>query len=229
MEGTSVLNAAANGCYEASRAAALSGVPKSTVYWWASHGVVVPSVSPTREKLWSYSDLMALRIVSWLRHSKSGDEKAPLPASPMPKVRRALMMLDDLGLSLGDADGIYDSTLVVDGRGDIFVRTGREILDLQGQPALLPEHLLGLTAPYGVVGGDGPDLIRPRPHLRIVPSKVTGEPHIEHSRITTQTVAALAERGFAAKQIARMYDVAEEAVLDGIDLERQLAGVVLAA
>ncbi|MEJ7741276.1 MAG: hypothetical protein WKF73_01280 [Nocardioidaceae bacterium] len=199
-------------------------MPKTTVYWWASHGVVVPSVSPNREKLWSYLDLMALRIVSWLRRPKPGDEGLNLPASPMPKVRRALVMLDELGLGLWDPGNTEESALLVDGRGDIFVRTGYEVLNLNGQSSLLPEQSLALTAPFQEAGGNGPNLVRPRPHLRIVPRKVTGEPHIMHSRITTQTVGALAERGFAANQIASMYDVSEEAVLEGIDLERQLAG-----
>ncbi|MGK2959094.1 MAG: hypothetical protein ACSLFB_12010 [Acidimicrobiales bacterium] len=68
-----------DGCYNARRTAALSGVPRSTVYDWALKGVVVPSISPEREKLWSYADLMALRIVSWLRHPKSlaGDAVQP--------------------------------------------------------------------------------------------------------------------------------------------------------
>jgi hypothetical protein len=52
-----------DGCYDARRAAALSGVPRSTVYDWARRDIVVPSISPEREKLWSYADLMALRIV----------------------------------------------------------------------------------------------------------------------------------------------------------------------
>lgn len=62
------LRATLEGCYEGPRAAALSGVPVSTVYYWARLGIVEPSVSPTRIKLWSYADLMALRIVYWLRH-----------------------------------------------------------------------------------------------------------------------------------------------------------------
>lgn len=33
------------GAYTADRAAALSGVPKSTIHWWARHDVLVPSVS----------------------------------------------------------------------------------------------------------------------------------------------------------------------------------------
>lgn len=41
------------GCYDARRAATLSGVPASTVYYWAREDVVVPTVSPARQKLWS--------------------------------------------------------------------------------------------------------------------------------------------------------------------------------
>jgi hypothetical protein len=86
----SLAKSASDGCYEAGRVAALSGVPKTTVYWWARQGIVVPSVSSVREKLWSYSALMALRVVSWLRHPKAAGNDFDLPASPMPKVRKAL-------------------------------------------------------------------------------------------------------------------------------------------
>lgn len=215
--------AAGNGCYEASRAAALSGVPKTTVYWWASHGIVVPSVSPVREMLWSYSDLMGLRIVSWLRHPKPSNDGQPVPASPMPRVRQALSLLDELGLGLWSLDDTQKSPLLVDRHGELFVRTPDGILNLNRQPTLLQAPALGLTEPFREAGGSGPDLLRPRPHLRIVPSKVTGEPHIEHSRVTTQTVWALAARNFSAEQIAAMYDLSPEAVQEGIDLERQLA------
>ncbi len=224
-----LVRAIANGCYEADRAAALSGVPKTTVYWWASHGVVVPSVSPIREKLWSYSDLMALRVVSWLRHPKRLDDGSPLPASPMPRVRSALRLLDEVGLDLWNSDDTDQSPLLVDGNGVIFVRVGTEVLNVHRQPALLPERVLALTAPFRDAGGDGPDLLRPRPHLRIVPTKVAGEPHIEHSRVTTQTVAALARRDFSPERIAAMYAISAAAVQEGIDLERQLDGAVLVA
>lgn len=51
------------GAYTAERAAALSGVPKSTVHNWARQDILVPSVSAERVKLWSYGDLMALRTI----------------------------------------------------------------------------------------------------------------------------------------------------------------------
>ena len=223
-----IASAAADGCYDAARAAALSGVPRTTVYWWARHNIVTPSVSPVQEKLWSYSDLMALRIVSWLRHPKA-TEDGELPASPMPKVRRALVLLDELGLDPWTPAVVGMSPLLVDRAGQVFVRTPDAIFDLRGQPVLLPADVLGLTAPFDAAGGHGPDLIRPRPHLRIVPSKVAGEPHIEHSRLTTQTVAALSERGYPAGQIADMYDESVQAILEAIDLERQLAADTAAA
>ncbi|HVA61585.1 MAG TPA: hypothetical protein VNG13_13775, partial [Mycobacteriales bacterium] len=97
--------AASEGCYEAARAAALSGVPKSTLYYWARTEVVTPSVSPVREKLWSYADLMALRIVSWLRHPKDVSVDT-LPASPMREVRRALSELDRRGLDIWSPEAI---------------------------------------------------------------------------------------------------------------------------
>lgn len=228
-DGMRLAPAAMSGCYEASRAAALSGVPKSTVYWWASHGVVVPSVSPVREKLWSYADLMALRIVSWLRHPKTEGVDRPLPASPMPSVRLSLALLDELGLDIWDSHSESASPLLVAPNGEIFVHFGDDVLNLHRQPVLMPEGALALTAPFHDAGGHGPNLIRPRPHLRIVPSKVTGEPHIEHTRITTQTVSALAMRGFSSQRIAEMYGVEIEAVDEGIDLERQLADIALAA
>jgi hypothetical protein len=88
-----------DGCYDARRTAALSGVPRSTVYEWARKGIVVPSISPEREKLWSYADLMALRNVSW-RVTRRCSVTTLDPASAMRAVRAALAQLDTQGLDL---------------------------------------------------------------------------------------------------------------------------------
>ena len=219
--------AALSGCYEAARAAALSGVPLTTVYWWARHGIVVPSISPVREKLWSYADLMALRIVSWLRHPKVGDER-PLPGSPMLDVRRALALLDDLGLDVwAGVEG--GSPILVAPSGEIFVKADGDVLNLHRQPVLMPAGALALPAPFAAAGLHGPDLVRPPPHLRIIPAKVAGEPHLDGTRITTQAVLALAARGFSEQRIAEMYEVDSATVAEGIDLERELAGDLAAA
>lgn len=210
--------AALEGCYEADRAAALAGVPRRTVYDWAQKGVVVPSVSPERPKRWSYADLMALRLVYWLRHPKP--HAAP---SAMSEVRRALEELDAIGLDVWSAD--YDgppSPLRVDKQGRIFVVTehGLETTRREG----VFEETLDLLGVFETTEGLGPDLVRPRPHLRIVPGKLSGEPHVQATRVTTQALAALARREFSVERIAELYpDIDRTSIEEAVDLERQLA------
>jgi uncharacterized protein (DUF433 family) len=144
----------------------------------------------------------------------------------MPQVRRALFLIDELGLdpwTNADTYPYLASPLCVDRRGQIYVRKGGEVMNLDRQPVLLSGEVLALTAPFDIDGARGPDLIRPRPHLRIVPARVAGEPHIEHTRLTTQTIAALGSRGFSSERIAAMYEQREASIVEAIDLERQLS------
>ena len=208
------------GCYEAHRAAALSGVPQSTLYDWARKSVVLPSVSQERPKLWSYADLMALRIVYWLRHPKVD---ADIPASPMSQVRSALESLDADGVDLWNPgpDGHY-TPLRIDRSGQVFISDPTGPRDHAGQ-SVLP-HVLDLLGPFDTGDAWGPDLRQPMPHLRIVPGKVSGEPHLEHSRLTTLAVAALDRRGFTITDIANLYPEENvEALREAIDLEHRLA------
>jgi uncharacterized protein (DUF433 family) len=216
--------AAEEGCYEAARAAALSGVPLSTVYYWAKTGLVIPSISPTREKLWSYADLMALRIVSWLRHPKNAAHGV-VPASPMRQVRDTLRFLDRNSINLWRPGRGGVGALLVDRSGKIWIKNddgsltdyaGTLLLDLQAE-------YLDLLAPYSENRHGGPDLITPRPKLRIIPLKVAGEPHVAGSRITSRSLDSLHQRGFSTSAIASMYGLDELSIEDALDLERQLS------
>jgi uncharacterized protein (DUF433 family) len=60
------------------------------------------------------------------------------------------------------------------------------------------------------------------PHLRIVPTKVAGEPHVEGSRITSRSLAALAARGIELGRIGELYDLSEAVVGEAVALEAQL-------
>ena len=107
------------GAYPARRAAALSGVPLSTVHFWAREEILVPSVSARRVKLWSYPDLMGLRTIYWLRQSKTAPDGAEVPRTAMPAVRRALQQLAELNLSLW-SEG-HGPSVAVDRGGSILV------------------------------------------------------------------------------------------------------------
>lgn len=215
------LRAALEGCYEAPRAAALSGVPQSTIYYWARSGLISPSVSPMRVKLWSYADLMALRIVYWLRHPKSG-LGGEVAASPMAEVRRALAELEDLGLDIwDDSRGRRDSPLRVDRSTRIWIVD--EGVPQAGGQAALP-GLLDLLGPFDLADRAGPNLIRPRPTLRIIPGRVSGEPHLAGSRITTRAASALYDTLRDYRAVAELYpDFEVRAFEEAIDFERSLA------
>lgn len=204
--------------YTADRAAALAGVPRSTLYYWARTGLVVPSVAETKVKLWSYADLLVLRLVDWLRHAKPDIEVARVSVQ---KIRQQLDRVEGLGehlLTRGlevwvDPEG----RLLFQDQGGLYVALG------DGFGQALFDAKVNLVRPFGVGDMNGPDLARPRSTLRIVPGKLSGAPHVEATRIPTQMLAALSQRGLGPELIVELYPVLTEVnVAEALDLEVQL-------
>lgn len=212
------------GAYPADRAAALSGVPISTVHWWARNDVLVPSISAQQIKLWSYPDLMGLRIIYWLRQIKHAPDGAAIPRTAMPAVRRALAQLAELDLRLWSEE--TGPNVQVDRSGNVFVASEPDPEAANRQRALKTggADLLDVLDPFlGGKGSRGPNLLRPRPMLRIVPGKLGGSPHVVHTRLESQALGALATNGLSVNKIYRLYPAVEpQAIDDALDLERQL-------
>jgi uncharacterized protein (DUF433 family) len=210
------------GAYTADRAAALSGVPKSTLHWWARNEIMIPSVSAEKVKLWSYADLMGLRVIYWLRQRKTTDLGVDIPRTSMPAVRQALDALRDLGAPIWKAGN--DPALFVDGAGHIYLKRPEGVQNLAGQLQLGDEGLLDLVAPFETREGTrGPDLVRPRPELRILPGKLGGSPHVVGTRNETCAIAALVNDDFSVEGIHSLYPyLTREQIEQAIDLERQL-------
>ncbi len=209
------------GVYSADRAAALSGVPLSTVHYWARKEILVPSVSAVRIKLWSYADLMGLRTIYWLRQTKTASDGRDVPRTTMPAVKRALETLNELDLSLWTEEG--GPAVMVDRGGRVWFRSSGEVLASTGVRPLDPDWI-DLIEPFTTrESTQGPNLQSPRPHLRIVPGKLSGSPHVVSTRIETVVLASFADRGFASEQIHQFYPVVSVgAIAEAIDLERQL-------
>ncbi len=206
------------GAYTGERAAALSGVPRSTVHYWARNRQLVPSVS-LAPRLWSFTDLLALRILYWLRQSKKKFDHE-IPASSMPKIMHARDQL--LALDLDIFDGSH-TVVGVTLSGDIIVNAKNMPMQrVDGQ--LIESQIIDVLAPFeGLEGTKGPDLRRPRPTIRIVPRRISGAPHIAGTRLPTQSVYVLKERGFSVEELAKLYPFAGvDALRESVELEGQL-------
>jgi len=205
------------GVYDADRAAALSGVPISTVYYWARNDIWEPALSEEKPKLWTYSDLLALRLIYWLRKDKPDLEVAK---SSMLEVRRAIRAIAAQGERLSSPT----VRVLVQRNGKVIFTTP------SGEWEPLVKGMAQRTAALDVLaefktreGTIGPDLVNPRPSLRIIPGKLAGEPHVRGTRIASRMVAALVRDGLTEDHVVRLYpDLTKESILDCINLEKQL-------
>ena len=201
---------AMRGVYDARRAAALSGVPKRTLTWRAQKGYYRPSIEPEpRPRLWSWYDLVALRMIDWLRQPGDGVKRVPFR-----RIREAIEAIDRRGLSHAELHNLVVRT----DRGELFLNVDRLLIraDPSGQLAMTE---LAVIYPYKA----GPDLLQPRPLLRIIPGKLHGEPHLVNTRISSATIYALHADGFPLAQIREMYPEADpEALSQAVDLEESL-------
>jgi uncharacterized protein (DUF433 family) len=174
----------------------------------------------SRPKLWSYSDLLALRLIDWLRRAK---EDFKVPRTRMSQIRTLLSSVEDLGESLRS-----DSVKVwVEPDGDVVVSINeadyRPLGDRHLQP-LIERGMVDLVAAFeGTSGISAPDLARPRPTLRIIPGRLSSEPHVDGTRVGTQMIGALSRRGLDSEQIMTMYSfLSPRNVDDALSLEDQL-------
>ena len=138
------------GAYTADRASALSGVPKSTIHYWDRTGVLKPGVSRSKTKLWSYADLMGLRVIYWLRSRKDEPDGVAIPPSSMGAVRAALLQLEAFDVELWAKDA--GAGLSVDRAGRIVVNP-KDSAPVINWQMLLGIDVIELTGPFPTKSG----------------------------------------------------------------------------
>ena len=120
-----------------------------------------------------------------------------------------------------DSGSHPDSPLRVDSSANIFI-VDENVARVGGQQPLT--GVLDLLGPFESDGRWGPDLVRPRPNLRIIPGRVSGEPHLAGSRITTQVAAALRRNIADVEKIAALYPGFDASIFEeAIEFEFSLA------
>jgi uncharacterized protein (DUF433 family) len=202
------------GVYPVRRAAALAGIPRRTLHQWAQTGFYRPSISPLpHDYLWSWSDLLALRAIDWLRQRK---DDPSLPRVPAQRIRAALQEIEREALP---RHTVRDLVMSVDGKL-FFQRDEDLVMRADTSRQLAMPSVLNLVSPYRQ---RGPDLLQPRPLLRILPGKMHDEPHVIHTRIATAVLYELFTEGYTPEQIGQMYpDVTPEALAQAVELEQSL-------
>jgi uncharacterized protein (DUF433 family) len=202
------------GVYDAARAAALSGVPQSTMHYWARRGIYRPSVvADPRTHFWSWGDLLAVRAIAWFRGRDGADKPRRV------SMKRVREMLEALELSGIPRDGLYRVIAITEG--------GRLVIKLDETGALTAasgrQRLMGDVLPLVAPFGTGPDLYRPQPLLRIIPGKLHGEPHLAGTRIASTVVFEFSQMGYPLADIQGFYpDADPKALQQAIEFERSL-------
>lgn len=210
------------GRYVAARASHLSGVPQRTVYHWAKEGVLVPDFPAVRPKLWSYRDLVYLRLLARMR-----ERRVPLDhAAESVRMIRGRLARGDEAAAVVRLVG--QSVLLGDERFDA----------VSGQYVLT--HITDLTRPFNLLEPIegvsarptwGPDLVAPTRLTSISPQVMAGEPCVAGTRVPTSSLLALVDRRrlTPAKVMALYPQLSEEAVEDGVALERRMRRHAVAA
>jgi uncharacterized protein (DUF433 family) len=137
----------------------------------------------------------------------------------MKVIRRALAHLGKLEAPFGH-DG--QGSIWVDAGGELYVRSNAGPETVHGQ-AVMP-GAIDLIAPFTTQEGlRGPNLVAPRPQLRIVPGRLSGSPHVVHTRLETRALFALDRDGLDASALRSLYPFLTDTQLaEALDLERQL-------
>jgi uncharacterized protein (DUF433 family) len=109
--------------------------------------------------------------------------------------------------------------LVIEAEGETFVPLSKGL-------AQMLAHREGFDLVDVWEGGKGvigPHLLQPRPTLRIIPGKLSSEPHVVDTRIPTKTLASVSAKGIDVDAIIELYPrLTRQNVEEAIALEEQL-------
>lgn len=213
------------GRYNADRAAQLSGVPRSTIYDWRRKKILLPDYAHADPAIWSYRDLVLLRLLAWLRQ---GGMERPLAAAKTKHVRDQL----SAGVQIRQIHATsHDVVLLGENADDEIDDDRQNLLPSSDFYSLLASF--DLHEPIDELRGtkDGsswaPHLVTPSRHSSISPWVLAGDPCVRNSRIPTAAIFALStERQLPSEAIVDLYPgLTVEQVDDVTELEQRLRGI----
>jgi len=196
-------------------ASKMSGASVSQLAHWRKTDVLVPEIeNQTAPYLYSFRDIVALRMFAWLR----GDHSLQM-------IRKSLDTLRDLDMvehpsayqlfKLGESIGVVASDQAID------------VAKHPGQATI--GTLADVFAEFETVKKRRVDpLLRPRPGVEVNPSRLGGWPTITGTRIPFDLVAELVSDGSVPlDHVGQFYPgVSADDARDALDYQRSISGEV---
>jgi uncharacterized protein (DUF433 family) len=200
-------------------ASVLSGASVDQLAYWrkrtpSAPPLLVPEAKRSGRFLYSWSDVVALRSIVYLRQEKS-----------LPRVRSAVQLLRALEADEWEHLARYR---LIGTKSSILVQTpSGQLLDLERQPGTVLNEVLmrDVLGPFTTrEGRTVPGLERPRRLLSVNPRVLAGYPVIRGTRVPFDVVAGLADDGVPTAEIIELYpSVDPEAIDDAQAFAEQVA------
>lgn len=174
------------GAFDSVEMAFLGGGKRSKLDGVAGEVLVPRRIKHTRERIWTFDQLVAYRIWHYFQ-----------PDTSRRSARRLLESLHNKARSA-------ESHLVaVTASGSVLVRRGDDFVDSETGQAVFKDivSIDKVFRPFELGGGRVPDLLTPSAHTTVHPARLGGTPSLHSHRIPARAVASINEqRGWEAVQ-----------------------------
>ena len=206
---------AAIGHYSAKEVARLAGVSPRRVGSWARYGII-PSVSK-RPRVYSYADAGEAVLVRYLVEQK-------FRTATIRKIVENLRK--EYGpWPLANAPLKHDGRLAVTERGDdVYIDAADG-----GDQRVIAKTLLDLKAVrIALANGGWIAYQHPRAHIEVDPDRLSGQPVVRDSRISTAVVADLAQRPEGRALLKDDYELTDDEIRDAVEYEDDVEKALVA-
>jgi uncharacterized protein (DUF433 family) len=201
-----VRNPTAIGHYSAAEVARLAGVSPRRVGSWARYGII-PSVSK-RPRVYSYADAGEAVLVRYLL-----DQGFP--------TRKIRQIVENLRREYGQWP-LATAPLKHDGRLAVIEKDGKVYFDAADnhEQGVIAKTLLDLKAVrVALENGGWVAYQNPRRHIQVDPDRLSGQPVIRDRRVSTETVADLAQRPEGRELLRKDYELTEDEIREAVEYE----------
>jgi uncharacterized protein (DUF433 family)/DNA-binding transcriptional MerR regulator len=203
------------GSYTAADVARLAGVSTRRVGSWARYGII-PSVSQ-KPRLYSYADAGEAVLARYL-----------IDQGRKPKEIRQMVerLREEYGeWPLATAPLAHEGRLIVTHHGGEFLI---DAVDHPGHQVAAGTFIDLKQVRNALAHGGWVAIEHPREYIEVDPERLSGQPVVRNRRVSTETVADLAQREEGLALLREDYGLSEDEIRDAVEYERDVSEALAA-